>query len=442
MYPNYNTTCTYSANITVTSPAGTPITFGTGGSGVAKMDGGNAQTINKTVGSANPNFTRLTMEKSADEVTLNTRINITSLLTMTSGIMNTTATNVLHMNNNTSTSIGNAISYVDGPMEYDMALNGTRTLNFPLGDDADWRPAQLTLTHNAGTNFTYTSEVFNYNANLFGYTMPAGITYVSYMHYWQLDRSATTNLTAASATLYYGANDGVTDPAELRMVKTIGTGTVWNNIGGTGTAVGTGSITSSVNFTTFSKFTLANTLAGINPLPIELLSFNAQVCNSKEVCLDWTTASEINNDYFTLERSMDGIHFEPIGIVDGAGNSSALLDYRFTDQQPLSGTSYYRLKQTDFNGEYTYSEIRTVTFSSEGSISVFPNPFVSSITIASNDVLQNGNYQVFDLQGKLVYSWNQAANGLNSVQHDLSSLVPGVYILETSTGEKIRIIRQ
>jgi hypothetical protein len=114
-------------------------------------------------------------------------------------------------------------------------------------------------------------------------------------------------------------------------------------------------------------------VTGGMPLPIELISFEA-IKNNKQTDLRWTTGSEINNDYFTLERSSDGSNYDVLGIIDGAGTSSIPLNYLFTDIKPLDGRNYYRLKQTDYNGHYSYSNVRTVFFGNENSISSYPNP--------------------------------------------------------------------
>lgn len=104
----------------------------------------------------------------------------------------------------------------------------------------------------------------------------------------------------------------------------------------------------------FSDFTLGGFHLN-NPLPIELLSFAATYKKGK-VLVQWSTGSEINNDYFTIERSRDAVNTEIIGHVDGAGNSTRTLHYRFTDNRPHTGVSYYRLKQTDFDGSFEYSK--------------------------------------------------------------------------------------
>jgi hypothetical protein len=111
------------------------------------------------------------------------------------------------------------------------------------------------------------------------------------------------------------------------------------------------------------------------PLPIELVSFEAEICD-RDVCLNWVTASEMNNDHFEVQKTSDGFTYDNIGIVDGGGNSSSVLTYSFTDYHPYSGISYYRLKQADYNGQITYSALKSVEYkaSSDFSFIVYPNP--------------------------------------------------------------------
>ncbi|MBL0063778.1 MAG: hypothetical protein IPP38_01905 [Bacteroidetes bacterium] len=129
--------------------------------------------------------------------------------------------------------------------------------------------------------------------------------------------------------------------------------TRWQNFGGVATANWSGNITSNTfnNFHTF--FALGNPPGGGNPLPIELATFSATLVN-KQVDVKWTTQAEINNHYFTIERSADNVTFSELGRVDGAGNTTTTQNYSFTDFHPLTGVSYYRLKQTDYDGKCAY----------------------------------------------------------------------------------------
>lgn len=105
-------------------------------------------------------------------------------------------------------------------------------------------------------------------------------------------------------------------------------------------------------------------------LPISLLSFTHQI-SSGNIILEWETASEINNDYFVIERSQEMNHWEAIGSLPGAGTSNNLLIYRFVDQMPREGTSYYRLKQTDHNGRFVYFDPLAVNYQPEKELQYF-----------------------------------------------------------------------
>lgn len=102
-----------------------------------------------------------------------------------------------------------------------------------------------------------------------------------------------------------------------------------------------------------------------NPLPIELLDFTSSA-TVNGIVISWSTASEINNSYFTVERSSDLNSWEVIGTMNGAGNSNYILDYSFTDNNPLSGTSYYRLTQTDYDGQYETFRPISINFNASG----------------------------------------------------------------------------
>jgi hypothetical protein len=119
-----------------------------------------------------------------------------------------------------------------------------------------------------------------------------------------------------------------------------------------------------------------------SPLPITLLDFKVKANKNREVDLSWITLNEKDNDYFTIERSKNGIDFESVLQLDGAGTSAVPLFYSAVDKNPLYGRSYYRLRQTDFNGESTLTAAQSVYFSDGGyaSVSTYPNPAVDQLT--------------------------------------------------------------
>ncbi len=181
-----------------------------------------------------------------------------------------------------------------------------------------------------------------------------------------------------------------------------------------------------INFNNGQWFTFAS-LSNLNPLPIELLSFVATPVNGV-VDLRWTTASESNNDYFTVERSKDGLVWEDIIYVDGAGNSSSMLSYSSEDNSPYSGTSFYRLKQTDFDGSYSYSDIRMVRLEDgEEDVLIYPNPNTNGELNVALNGLENAELSIIDLNGKLVFNKNyEASSQLIRLNHNLSA---GIYML-------------
>lgn len=163
----------------------------------------------------------------------------------------------------------------------------------------------------------------------------------------------------------------------------------------------------------------------IEILPITLIDFNATL-NDDAVELTWETSSEINNEYFTIERSANANDWEEIHRQSGAGNSSDIRYYQAIDYHPLKGTSYYRLKQTDFDGESTYSHIVPVNYSNSY-FSIYPNPADGYVTIQLDDIPNNVVVQVKDVLGKTLLE--QKANSTSTLI-DVSSLPKGIYYVE------------
>lgn len=140
-------------------------------------------------------------------------------------------------------------------------------------------------------------------------------------------------------------------------------------------------VTFDVDFTNGQYYTLGS--IEVAALPITLISFEIKSYKEDKVKLEWVSASEINNAFYTIERSNDGVNFKSIANIDGAGNSDAVLFYSHIDLNPTSGISYYRLKQTDFNGEFTYSEIRSVKIERKfvAEYKAYPNPINKGETL-------------------------------------------------------------
>lgn len=185
-----------------------------------------------------------------------------------------------------------------------------------------------------------------------------------------------------------------------------------------------------------------NTTGSVNTaiLPIELSRFSATVkgngASNLSVVLSFATATERNNAWFLIERSADGRVFTEIGKVKGAGNASTLQQYEFTDLRPLQGTSYYRLKQVDFDGQFSYSDLRSVVIGRANALTVSPSPAKDAVKVQlENRLTADATWQVLDFAGRIVLSGNIAAEN-NTVDMNVSTLMSGNYVLRIVGAEQ------
>nr|WP_052738845.1 T9SS type A sorting domain-containing protein [Pontibacter korlensis] len=188
----------------------------------------------------------------------------------------------------------------------------------------------------------------------------------------------------------------------------------------------------------------------IVPLPVELVYFRAAVQQS-QVKLQWLTASEENNKAFVVERSADGKQFSPIGTVAGAGTTVQPQHYSFVDSEYFSGTTYYRLKQIDFDGEFAYSNVVAVRKggqnAQENTLKVWPNPFEQEVSIeVFSGTAEEASIDLTDMQGRQVHRATvQLKPGLNELNLPLKGISTGMYILRLQTkaiNQTAKVIRK
>jgi hypothetical protein len=452
VYPNAGTNCTYAGNVSV--GAATAITFGTAAGGVASFVGTGGQSISTDPSTPAPIFTRLVVANTGSGVTLNNPVNVSVYLTLTAGLLNTSTTALLTMQNGSTTAAGTALStsYVNGPMCYQKSSSGVSVLNFPVGTAPDCRPATLTVNHTNNTLYNYTIQVYNVAPITLGYTVPPTISALPTSHYYTLSRTNSAGVSQPNQNLsgnqtielFYGANDNVVDGTAMSVIKNTYTATTaWIDIGGSGGpafnnwAHLTGSIVSTSTpsaFNSFSTFALGTNLRFL--LPVKLLFFKGQL-GAGGVDLSWATSMESNNSGFTVEKSSDGVDFTPLRWVptkaDG-GNSQVRLDYSTVDASPYAGVTYYRLVQTDNNGHLTYSDIVVVHTGETGTVTVYPNPSRGMLWInglGSN--LEKVRAVIYDVSGKPVFETDVAVQGgmakldtrLNNGMYLLQLQIPG-----------------
>lgn len=422
----YNLTGDFTNNSTFTSNSGT-VTF----------NGTAAQTIG---GTASTTFNNLTINNfhPASAIILGIAQTVNGALTLTDGHIITTSANLLTMGTAATLTLNAPItqdsSFVKGPMAYTVNVSTAVTKIYPIGKSNSYRRADLTVTQGFLASTIYTAEMFNSSAVALGYALPATLTHVSNIRYTQIDQSPIAAVTSAQVRLYFSCSDSddvVQDLPNLAIAKDNGAG-AWLDLSGSSAGVlcsGTnyaGDILSGT-FTTFSKFSLANK-TGDTPLPIELLSFTAN-CNNHNVILKWITATETNNDYFTIERSTDGKTFVPIGTIKGAGNSSTIKNYYFTDNK--TGTVfYYRLKQTDFDGQFKYFQIIAVRCNDAAEFTLYPNPSYDGAFIIQG-AAQNSDVIVTDVLGKIILRTKITGE---KTEIDLSNHLSGIYFIQINSG--------
>jgi hypothetical protein len=159
------------------------------------------------------------------------------------------------------------------------------------------------------------------------------------------------------------------------------------------------------------------------PLPVELVFFSAHKTSNDDVQLTWQTASEENNNYFDVEHSINGTTFKKIGTVAGAGNSTTTLNYNFYDEQPAYGINYYRLKQTDYNGNFSYSGIQAVALKNKSAVSIY-HAAESNVVLIS--AYGNHSAKLYSSVGSLLFELS-VNNSTETI--DLSGLSTGLYYI-------------
>ncbi len=433
---SHNTRSTFSGHITVGSSM--PVSLGTG-SGTVVADGSNDQIISQS-GAAGINFNRMELAKPGGNLVLNTPLHIASSLNLKQGkIISSDDNQLLFMAGATVIGASNS-SFVEGPV----VRYGTGAFTFPVGKGNYYRSIGIAPAGVATDAFKAEYFPENPNSNYPLNTKDVAIDHLSSCEYWLLDRiggSASTDVTLSwDNTAVEGC--AVQTPADLLVahwdVSAPG-GPKWANHGHsrfTGDA-SAGTITSSTHFTSFSPVTLGSFSIN-NALPVELLGFNAEL-DKNEVLLYWSTASEKDNKGFEVQRSADGITFQSLSFINGIGNSSIQRNYSYKDKLPLSGTSYYRLKQIDFDEKAAYSKTLALSFiTNQPYVLVAPNPSSDKTDIYLQFSEPKTCYiQIIDIAGHVVFTKTVSSILSDKITLDLSKIAKGLYFVTVRSEDKI-----
>ncbi|MDX2190730.1 MAG: T9SS type A sorting domain-containing protein [Bacteroidota bacterium] len=411
-------------------------------------------STDQTIKNTNTNFEKfgyMYLKKSGGKLILNSNIDIEAGLNLSYGLIVSSSTGTLTLRPSASVSgTGNANCYVNGPYNFRKASSGSTTFICPIGKYPDWRPIELTVNHSSTTDYTYVAEQFNSSALNLGYnlqTATQNINLVSGVRYYDVTRYTTSGMVNTPSTgisgnaiikIYYDISDGVTDPANLVIAKnTNANPTNWYNIGGTGATYGSGSVTSSstavnamTNFTSFSRFALANSITGINPLPTQIINISGKTENNYAK-LEWNTTGHYSKG-FEIEKSLDAISFVKLGESNSSNSYFTFIDYDFYNN------AFYRVKLKNTN-EYS-STVYVADVISENPIKIYPNPASDNITIYSYEEIKKASIiNISNNQFLTLIPIVKESNNYNYT-FNISNLSKGLYFLkiETATGAHLR----
>ncbi len=392
-------------------------------SGTVNFKGANPVTIG---GSSVSSFFQLNINKSStNAITLTQNMQITGSITFVDGHIATGANRVIFQDNSTYTGASDS-SHISGLVR----KIGNDAFTFPIGKNNLYAPVSISAPADIAHYFE--AEYFDTNPDVsFDNTSKEGsINHISTREYWNISRNSGPSSNVSVSLSWSTARSGVVQtPSELLLAHW--NGSQWENLGNGAISGSTsnGTITSGALVSNFSPFTIGSGTPN-NPLPIELGEFNAVLDNNK-IKLNWTTITEKNNDYFIIERSKNGESWEQLRQVKGAGTSSQLLNYKEIDYAPLDGISYYRLKQVDFDGKYSFSQIRAVDSKNfqATQLDLYPNPVTGNVvTLNSERDIINGKLTIYSVAGNVVYEEDNLFG--KTVELSTQNLSKGTYILE------------
>lgn len=374
------------------------------GTSTILFNGTGAQSIS---GSVSTTFNHITVNKASSSVTLNRTTSIAGTATFTSGIVYSSAANLLVFNDNAiaaGANNGANPSYVSGPVR----KIGNDAFVFPVGKSgAGYRYCAISAPSPSNVNDVFTAEYMRASAALLGPMTSTGLSHVSNCEYWNITEDGpnapSTNITI-SWNGYSNCNTAayVTDLSTLVLAQLGVTG--WDNHGRTSSTgtVSAGSITWN-SLSGFGIFALGSTSGATNPLPVKLVNVKAYAANAVNE-IEWTNLTSSGISSYTVQRSVNGQHFYDIGRILPGTQNGGREDYSLTDPQPVA-LSYYRILVNEASGKTTYSPVVKVQRSRAlPGITAYPNPLQKSQAVQLQLSGEPGTYQlnIYDAGGKRV----------------------------------------
>ncbi|MBK8806252.1 MAG: T9SS type A sorting domain-containing protein [Bacteroidales bacterium] len=404
-------------------------------------------TAQQIIISGGDDFYNIVFDNSTATMTFDIQdpLTIANNATFVNGIITTSESGSVTFNAGAAVSGASETSYVEGSV----TKIGNTAFTFPVGNDTYYAPIGISAADGGGNATDYFTAQYIHSDPTLSYNGSSlnALDHVSKAEYWILDRTGTNNVSVT--TRWDSIRSGqVTDMSTLGIAHW--DGTQWDNAGNVSTTGTTaaGTITSGL-MTSFSPITNGSSNAS-NPLPISLTLFEGYFSSKTSVMLKWYCASEINNDYFTLERSTNLQNWEHVANIKGAGTSSVKTSYAYEDLcTNFAETIFYRLSQTDYDGRVTYFDIIDIYYneiSNEGII-IYPNPIDDILTISySSEIKKTIEITITDVTGKTISTFLfNAESGMNFKNLNLSNLNKGSYLLhliEKNKSSFFKIIKQ
>lgn len=416
------------------------------------FNGSAAQSVT-TLTTGGESFYNLIFNNTGSGVTFAQDVLVRKELTMTRGNI-LTGTNVITLGTSTSNlgalnhTAGSVIGYIR--RWFDAAV--ANSVVFPVGVATYYRPATISYPATAPTTGgTLTGHFQASDPGSVGLTLTDGLDDLIEAApdgYWSMVTG--DGLAGGIYNMDLAATGfGVVDYTGLHIIKRTNSSNPWTLQGLHQATSGTNAlpVLHRRDLSGFSEFGVG---AKDGALPVEIISF-AGTCDNGAAVLEWTTASEINNDYFIIEKSSDLKTFYELGRVDGAGNSNTVLGYSMVDKKMFRGNNYYRLKQVDFDGTMTNCDVIVVNcdreLGGEPILTAYPNPFTDEIYVVIED-LQDTKFviKIVDELGRTVYTQKCTSdNPYYQTTINLKDLKPAVYHINVVSESKVlnhRIIKK
>ncbi|MCH6233060.1 T9SS type A sorting domain-containing protein [Cognataquiflexum rubidum] len=422
--PAFNNVSTFAGDIS-TALSNTVLTFGLG-TGTVEINGSTAQNL-LTDGTLIPVLRRVRMNGTGT-LELSDPISIPISLELIGGIINNDE-NLLTFPSGSIVTGGSNASHVNGRIR----KVGNTAFTYPFGNDGFYAPLTTSALGGAATQH-FTGRYFHVNPDDIPYDRESKeptIGIVNECEYWELDNTNSTAIPVLTMTWSSDRTCPIDDYNEFMVTQW--DGSQWIDLGQDALSgnASTGSVRNQTAVPGFSPgiFTLSQSF---RILPIELLSFTAVITEDEKIKVSWSTAMEKNNAFFTLEKSLDGSTWSPIGIIPGAGDSDIILFYDFIDESPVFGRQFYRLTQTDYDGTSETFKVVGVTLQTNKETieyKVYPNPSTGIVKVLSqNTNMEEAEIMVLDNQGQIVRTVKGISGRL--VEMDLSSLPKGLYLIK------------